>query len=52
MYSKLDNIEIMMNDKVDEVMKELFDSLKSNIKIIWNRCKGSECLRLCSFTVL
>ena len=42
MYSKLDNIEIMMNDKVDEVKKELFDSLKNNTKTIWNRYKGSE----------
>ena len=28
MHSKGDNIEIMINDKADEVIKELFDSLK------------------------
>ena len=28
-HSKYDNIEIMINDKVGEVMKELFDSLKN-----------------------
>ena len=28
MHSKSDNIEIIMNDKTDEVIKELFDSLK------------------------
>ena len=28
MQSKNDNIEIMISDKTDEVMKELFDSLK------------------------
>ena len=28
MHSKSDNIEIIMNDKTDEVLKELFDSLK------------------------
>ena len=28
MHSKSDNIEIMMNDEADEVIKELFDSLK------------------------
>ena len=29
MHSKSDNIEIMINDEVDEVIKELFDSLKN-----------------------
>ena len=29
MHSKIDNIEIMSNDKADEVIKELFDSLKN-----------------------
>ena len=28
MHSKSDNIEIMINDEVDEVTKENFDSLK------------------------
>ena len=28
MHSKCDNIEIIINDEADEVMKELFDSLK------------------------
>ena len=28
MHSKSDNIEIMMNDEVDEVIEELFESLK------------------------
>ena len=37
MHSKNDNIEIMINDEVDEVVKELFDSLKIDIKIIWNQ---------------
>ena len=36
MHSKSDNIEIMINDEVDEVIKKLFDSLKIEIKIIWN----------------
>ena len=26
--SKSDNVEVMISDKTDEVMKELFDSLK------------------------
>ena len=29
MRSKTDNIEIMMNDEADEVIKELFDSFKN-----------------------
>ena len=29
MHSKKDNIEIMMNDEVDKVIKEPFDSLKN-----------------------
>ena len=37
MHSKSDNIEIMINDEADEVVKELFDSLKIDIKIIWNQ---------------
>ena len=29
MHSKSDNMEIMINHEADEVMKELFDSLKN-----------------------
>ena len=29
MHSKRDKIEIMINDEADEVIKELFDSLKN-----------------------
>ena len=29
MHTKSDDIEIMINDKADEVLKELFDSLKN-----------------------
>ena len=29
MHSKSDNIEITMNDKVDEIIEEPFDSLKN-----------------------
>ena len=36
MHSKRDNIEIMINDKADGVIKELFTSLKIDIKIISN----------------
>ena len=28
-HSKIDNIEIMINDEADEVIKKLFDSLKN-----------------------
>ena len=36
-HSKSDNIEIMINDEADESIKELSDSRKIDIKIIWNR---------------
>ena len=29
----------MINDEADEVIKELFDSLKTDIKIIWSQQK-------------
>ena len=29
LYSKSDNIEMMMNDEGDEIMEQLFDSLKN-----------------------
>ena len=32
MHPKSDNIEIMINDEVDEVIKDLSDSLKIDIK--------------------
>ena len=34
MHSKSDNIEIMINDEADEVIKELLIHLKIDIKII------------------
>ena len=34
MHLKSDNIEIMINDEVDEVMKELFDLLKNSYQNI------------------
>ena len=33
MHSKSDNIEIMINDEADEVIKELFSSLKNRSQI-------------------
>ena len=29
MHPKIDNIELMINDETDEVIKELFNSLKN-----------------------
>ena len=31
MYSKSDNIEIMINDETDEVKEELFESVKKKV---------------------
>ena len=39
-HSKIDNIDIIINDKADEVIEEIFNSLRNRIKIIWkNRLK-------------
>ena len=35
MHSKSDNIEIMINDKTDEVMQELFNHFLIDIKPYW-----------------
>ena len=42
MYSKSDNIEIMMNDKADAVIKELFDSLENRYQNSLESMKGGE----------
>ena len=42
MHSKSDNIEIMINDKADEVIKELFDSLKNRYQNNLESMKESE----------
>ena len=42
MHSKSDNIEIIINDKTDEVIKELFASLKDRYQNNLDLMKGSE----------
>ena len=42
MHSKSDNIEIMINDEADEVIKERFDSLKNRYQNNLESMKGSE----------
>ena len=42
MHSKSDNIEIMINDEADEVIKELFDSLKKRYQNNLESMKGSD----------
>ena len=42
MHSKSDNIEIMINDEADEVIKELFDSLKNIYQNNLEAIKGSD----------
>ena len=41
-HSKSDNIEIMISDEADEVIKELFDSLKNRYQNNFESLKGSE----------
>ena len=42
MYSKSDNIEIMINDEADEIIRELFYSLKNRYQNNLEPMKGSE----------
>ena len=42
MHSTSDNIEIMINDESDEVIKELFDSLKNRYQNNLKSMQGSE----------
>ena len=42
MHSKIDNIEIMINDKADGVIKELFDSLINRFQSNLESMKDSE----------
>ena len=42
MHSKSNNIKILTNDEADEVIKELFDSLKSRYQNDLESIKGSE----------
>ena len=42
MHSTSNNIEIMVSDKVDEVIKELFDSLKNEYQNNSESMKSSE----------
>ena len=41
MHSKSDNIEIMINDKVDQVIHKLFQSLLSQYQVSLETMKGS-----------
>ena len=42
MHSKSDNVEIMINDRADEVIKEFFKSLKNKYQSNLESMKGSE----------
>ena len=42
MHSKSDNIEIMINDEADEIIKELFDSLENIYENNLESLKGSD----------
>ena len=42
MHSKSDNIKIMINDEADEVIKQLFKSLKNRYQIHLESMKCSE----------
>ena len=46
MHSKNDNIQIMINDEPDQVIKELFDSLKNRYQYDLESMKSRVCFRL------
>ena len=42
MHSKSDNIEIMINDEADEVIKKIFESLKNSYQNNLESVRGSK----------
>ena len=53
MHSKIDNIEIMINDKADEVIKEPFESLKNRYQnSLEKKTEGSEFVFYCIKNVI
>ena len=53
MHSKTGDIEIMMNDEADEVVDELFESLKKRYQNkLKESMKDSKFVWLCSFILL
>ena len=42
MHSKIHNIEIIINDEEDEVIKDLFDSIKNRYQNNLESMKGSQ----------
>ena len=51
-HSKSDNIEIMINDEADKVIKEIFDSLKNRYQNNLESMKGSEFVFDCIINVI
>ena len=51
MHSKNDNTEIMINDEEDEIIEELFDSLKNRCQNDFELMGGSEFVFDCLFNV-
>ena len=52
MHSKSDNIEIMINDEADKVIKELFDSLKNRYQNNLESMKCSEFVFMFSYCII
>ena len=54
MHSKSDNIEIMINDEADEILEELFSSLRNRYQNNLESMRGSEFVfvQLCSYILL
>ena len=52
MHSESDNIEIIMNDEADEVIKQLFDSLKNRHQNNLESMEGSVFFIYCITNVI
>ena len=52
MHSKRDNIEIVINDEANEVIEDLFDSLKSRYQNNLELMKGSEFVFMFSYCII
>ena len=52
MHSRIDNIEIMINDDADEVIEKLFDSLKNRYQNNLASIRGSAFVFVFSYSVI
>ena len=52
MHSKIDNVEMMVSDEADKVIKKLFDSLKNRYQNNLQSMRGSEFVFMFSYCII